>query len=195
MRDKKRLSAFTLLEILIGVAILSVLTAASVAGYSGYRDNASILVDQTNQKVLAAAIKLYAYDNNALPGSLGKLRPQDLDRAYAMVTLGKQRYTLLAYLKNCLDEDVAEAVSLPARYYQNNDKILHCPSDRTGAASSYTIGATFADKGLSVLLDPANANADLVVETVSRHRGSTTAVRTRGNGTFYKHNASTGGDD
>lgn len=153
-----------------------------------------MMVDEANQKVLQAAVKLYAYDKNALPASLSRLRPQDLQRAYALVTEGKKPYTLLAYLKECVQgrTALAEAV-LPPAYYHNEVRVLVCPADRTpptavGDSShrSYGIHPGAAGKPLSWLLNSANAAAILIWETrddgvtpEARHNGRRENVITR----------------
>ena len=169
----KGTKAFTVLELLVAVLIIGILAAFSLAGYQGYRDRAAMLKDATNQKVLAAAVKLYAYDNNALPGSISELRPVDLDRAYALMTSGRRSYTVLAYLAEKLGGDVVEAVPLPGRYYQNNLDITHCPLDNDGNGVSYQMNKQFAGKPLRVLLKPANQGKILIFE--SDVRGDTGA--------------------
>ncbi len=177
---------FTLLELLVTSMVLSILVSVGMATYGRYRSSAAILVDETNQKVLLAAAKLYAYDNNALPGNLSELRPQDLERAYAMVTDGKRPYTFFAFLKEMVEPmGVAEALTidkyLPAGTTQQIQKIKTCPMDPTpplAGGNSYGISATAANKSLSWLLDPNNATTAIIVETdnlttvvFTRHQG------------------------
>ncbi len=185
-----------MMELMIAVVILGVLASVALVGYQGYRDRAAMLVDETNQKVLQAAVKLYAYDHNALPASLSDLRPRDFRRAYALVVEGRKPYTLLAYLQESVGVTTAEAhVGAPGRlhpeYYQNNANIIRCPSDTNGGVS-YQISSVFSGRPLSTLLDPANAGAVLVLESdtggnagadpvtgvVYRHQGATMAVVT-----------------
>ena len=188
-------NGFSILELMVGVMILSVLVAAGMTVYGRYRDRTAMLIDQTNQKVLLAAAKLFAYDNNALPGSLSELRPQDLERAYAMVTKGKRPYTLLAYLQEFVGmTDLAEAadVSLPDRYLSGNpQKIRTCPMDRTPPPGgvSYGIDPGAAGRPLSWLLDQANADAPIVVETDVAD-GSVRAFRHQSNNTCIAISAS-----
>ena len=178
---------FTILELLVGFVVLAILASLAVAGYQGYRDRAAMLVDETNQKVLVAAVKLYAYDNNALPGSLSRLRPQDLERAYAQVTEGKRPYTVFAYLQECVGLSVAEAEMLPPKYYNQDTQVLTCPSDPTPPATggkSYEMVAGTANQPLSWLLDPANESQDLIEESdgagpAYRHGGNSICVVTK----------------
>lgn len=184
-----------MMELMIAVIVLGVLASVALVGYQGYRDRAAMLVDETNQKVLQAAVKLYAYDHNALPASLSNLRPRDFRRAYALVVEGRKPYTLWAYFQENVGVTTAEAhVGAPGRlhpeYYQNNANITRCPSDTNGGVS-YQISTAFSGAPLSTLLDPANAGATLIFESdtggngadpstaaVSRHEGGRTSVIT-----------------
>ena len=188
---------FTLLELLVTGMILLVLASVGMAMYGRYRDRAAMLVDETNEKVLLAAAKLYAYDNNALPGNLSELRPQDLERAYAEVTDGKRPYTFFASLQEMVGlADIAEAGPID-KYLTGNtaqiEKIKTCPSDKTPPSSadgySYGIPAAVAGKPLSWLLNPSNADTAIIVETdvavaapviYSRHGGTCMVISVSG---------------
>lgn len=185
---KGRSRAFTILELMAAVLILTVIVAISSVGYAGYRDKAAMLVDETNQKVLLAAVKLYAYDTNALPGSLSQLRSRDVERAYAQVTDGKRPYTLLAFLQEQVGLfDIAEAAPLD-KYLggtpQQIKKILTCPLDeKADSGKSYGLPAEVGGQPLSWLLDSRNADVPLITEvagsegTALRHEGKKTLVR------------------
>ena len=185
-----RTSGFTAMEMIIAIVIMTVILSLSMAGYQRYRDRAAMLVDETNQKVLQAAVKLYAYDNNALPGSLSELRREDLHRAYASVVEGKRPYTFLAFLQENLGLfDIAEAAPLPSRYYNEDENLLTCPGDPTPPSEggvSYALPSQWENSPLSALLDPRNADAPLIVEAdeaqnakvVFRHGQGTLTVQT-----------------
>lgn len=195
MRRRSRWPAFTLLELMVTVLVISVLVSMAMVGYSGYRDRTAMLVDETNQKVILAAAKLYAYDNRFLPGNLSELQPEHLERAYAMLTEGKQPYTLWAFLlEHAGLEEVAEARTLlthPAGYLGHNPlKVLTCPIDATPPGSgtgarSYDMsqGANgAAGKPLNWLLDPLNGDRNVIIETDDgavqsfRHKRGTQSV-------------------
>lgn len=139
--------AFTLIEMLVAVVVLIIVSAVSVATYQGYRDRTAMLVDETNQKILAAAVKIYAIETGTVAGTLAELRPSDLERAYALVIEGHPRYTFWAFLQESFGIPIAEAVPLPGKYYANNKKVLSCPSDPTtpanGKGISYTVNPVF----------------------------------------------------
>ena len=165
---KKRGRAFTVLELMIALTVLAVVASVAMVGYQGYRDRAAMLVDEMNQKILQAAVKLYAYDTNALPASLSDLRRRDLERAFALLSEGKRPYTFLAYLGEWIGIRTAEAVPLPPRYYNGDPKVLTCPMDRTPPADggvSYAIHPSWQNQPLSRLLDPAFGSEPLIVES------------------------------
>ncbi len=198
---------FTAIELIAAVVIMTVLVSLSMAGYQRYRDKTAMLVDETNQKVLQAAVKLYAYDNNALPGSLSRLRGADLHRAYAEVTGGKRPYTFLAFLQENLGLlDIAEAAPLPGKYYNNEESILTCPEDPTPPSEggvSYALASGWEGKPLSALLDPRNAEVPLIIEAdvktnapaVFRHGQGTLTVQTTVKGDVKKKKGKAASED
>ena len=191
--QRRTRAGFTMMELMIAAVVLLILSSVALAGYQGYRDRAAMLVDETNQKVLAAAVKLYAYDNNALPASLSQLQPQHLERAFAMVTEGKRPYTLFAYLKEWAGMGVAEAAALPSRYYDNNPKVLACPMDTT--PPSYEITLAWRGRPLSDLLN-ADKSQHLIQEDRKRprHAGGTTIVFTTIGGDRGQEKVQSSGD-
>ncbi len=201
--------AFTVMELMLAAMITSVVVSVAIVSYAGYRDRAAMLVDETNQKVLLAAVKLYAYDTNALPGSLSQLEDRHLERAYALVTDGKRPYTALAFLQERFGLcEIAEAAPIPSSYLGDNAaqrlKTLTCPVDQTPppAGHSYGLHAAAANKPLSWLLDPLNAESIIIGESdvanpsdadlIPRHNKGTTVVETRANGTGVRKQQSHG---
>ncbi len=191
-------AGFTMMEILISVVVVAVLASVATVGYAQYRDSMAIMVDESNQAVIQAAVKLYAYDNNALPGPLSDLTRDQFDRAYAMVSDGKWPYTLFAHLQNAVGlAQTAEAVPLPNRYLgENPQKILTCPSDTTAEGISYGISPRAANKPLSWLL--ANPDLPLIGETddgIAPNNGDTLlahAAYRHGNGKIAIYTTSAG---
>ncbi len=190
-------AGFTILEIMVTIMVLGVLVALSLTGYQGYRNRTAMLVDETNQKVILAAAKLYAYDNRFLPGNLSQLKPEHWERAYALVTRGKRPYTLWAFLLEQVGlEKVAEAQTLldhPRQYLGPNAlKTLTCPSDPTppptGKSYELTQGVTgAAGQPLSWFLNVANASRPVIIECGDdgvtldlRHQGRSVAIQAGG---------------
>lgn len=194
----------TVIELIVGIVVLTILVSFAMVGYQQYKDRSAMLVDETNQKVLQAAVKLYAYDTNALPGSLSELRPSDLRRAYALVTKGKRPYTLLAYLQEQMGMfDIAEAAPLPGKYYNDDMGTLTCPMDPTPPSKggvSYVLASGWEKRTLSDLLLPANADDPLIVEAddkvtkevVFRHGQGTLTVETTAKG-YHRRRTRGGG--
>jgi len=167
--------AFTLLEILAAMVIVAIVASASVAVWNGYQDRAAMLVDETNQRVLHAAIKSYAFDNDALPTQLTQLRETDLKRAFASVTEGAKPYTFWAYLKESIfGVAYAQNRPLPPRYYGYSGpvfmglrRVLQCPRDEAEDRRferSYRIPENAQGRPLEWLLNPANAGENLIEE-------------------------------
>ena len=209
MPDRKR--AFSIMELMVAVTILTVVVSMASVGYTQYRDRAAMLVDETNQKVLLAAVKLYAYDTNALPGSLSQLRPRDVERAYAQVTDGKTPYTFFAFLQEQVGLcNIAEAIMSPSvlseRYIAGGNatpeqrlNIFTCPIDDTkptlsggNVITGYSYGfhaqclnPDGTGKPLSWLLDPANATAVCIVESEEANPSSTAQFARRHRTGYY----------
>jgi len=107
-----------------------------------------------------AAIKLYAYDNDALPGSLGQLRRRDLRRAYALVTEDARPYTMLAHLEEEWNRAWGRSSvyahtgtgnhlhTLPARYVDRDLALMSCKIDAT--------------RPTQWIVDPNHANENIV---------------------------------
>ena len=180
----RRQSGFTAIELIVAIVILTILLSLSMTGYQRYKDRAAMLVDETNQKVLQAAVKLYAYDNNSLPGSLSRLRSGDLRRAYAMVVEGKRPYTFVAFLQENFELlRTAEAAPLPSRYYNDDVSLLTCPGDPTPPSEggiSYALASGWENRPLSALLDPSNADSPLIVEADQKENGQVVFRHGRG---------------
>lgn len=165
---RRREGGISLIEIIACLVCLIVLVSFAVAGYQRYRDRTAMLMDETNQKVLQAAVKLYAYDTGALPGTLSELSPEQLSRAYALVTDGKRPTTVLVFLWESVGAAMAEAVPLPGKYYNNDLNAITCPSDPTPPAKggySYALSTGWVNRPFKDLLDPRNADEDLIVES------------------------------
>jgi len=89
------MAGFTLVEILIVIAIVGILAAIASASYDRYREK--VLVNQAVVEIgaMSAAIKLYETDARELPGSLGEIgwgnRLDPWGRPYEYYDLGSKR--------------------------------------------------------------------------------------------------------
>ena len=204
MRKWSKRKAFSMMELMVAVVVLTILSSIAIVGYQGYIDRAAMLKDEINQKIWHTAVQMDAASTGTIAGSLSELSPEVLDRAYALVIDGKSRpYTLSAYLgepwRQWWGSPVAESSTyVPSSYYNKDVGVLKCPSDRRSnlatsfdasgkpegpisyAISSGADGA--AGKPYSWFKNPANVDKDLVIESdngtdvVYRHHHGKTAV-------------------
>lgn len=68
---------FTLIEMMVAVAIIGVLAAIAAPIYLGYRERARVTVAIVDIKHIETAINNYYVDNNAYPDSLADIGPDD----------------------------------------------------------------------------------------------------------------------
>lgn len=66
---------FTLVELVIVMAILAVLAALAIPKYTSVLSKAKAKSDQTNVKLLQDAVDLYYAENNSYPNALSDLKP------------------------------------------------------------------------------------------------------------------------
>ena len=88
----RQTAGFTLLELLIGLAIVAVLTAIALPAYSDYAERVRVAQAIADIRVLFVGIRKYEDDNRAVPpdlvaiGATGKLDPWG--RAYVYLKFG-----------------------------------------------------------------------------------------------------------
>lgn len=71
---KKKKKGFTLLELLVVLAILAILIAIAIPVYKNQKEKAAITAHNANVRVLETAVESYKQDNNGnLPGSVEEL--------------------------------------------------------------------------------------------------------------------------
>ena len=165
MQRRQRNVAFTLLELLVAVIVISILASMAMVGYRGYQDRVAIMVDETNQKILQIAVRMQAIDTGSIAGSLARVNPEYLDRAYAKYMEGKPTYTMLAYAKEVLGVPVAEAVPLQIRYLTGQGdlrRLLTCPVGPTFPA--YGVNPDVSCAGVAWMLRPVNQGVPLIIE-------------------------------
>lgn len=85
MREIKN-KGFTLIEIVIALSVLLILVSLAIFGYNRILDKAQRKICETNLNVLTTAVEHYGLEYDALPATLGDLRRDHFERAYARVT-------------------------------------------------------------------------------------------------------------
>lgn len=89
LRNKK---GFTLIELIVVIAILGILAAIAIPRLSGFQDSAKGRANQSNLKTIQTAVRVYEADNGKLPTS-----KDDLENAkYFAGTMPAPRITTSA---------------------------------------------------------------------------------------------------
>src|SRR5512134_1279138 len=86
-------AGFTLLELLIGLAIVAVLAAIALPAYSNYVERVNVARATTDIRTLNVRIRQYEEDNRAVPASLAAIGAAGLldpwGRPYVYLKLGE----------------------------------------------------------------------------------------------------------
>jgi prepilin-type N-terminal cleavage/methylation domain-containing protein len=137
MRDVKK--GFTLVELLVVLTILLILSSFGMYLYHRSLAYAKDTVCQTNLRALQESIILYSAENEALPGTLGELKLEHLEKGYAKAMEGRRWFVKACTLLIKFDaSDHAYAQFLTyenLKKYGATEKIFHCPGDHNGGAS------------------------------------------------------------
>jgi len=161
LRDLKK--GFTLLELLVVLTVLLVLSSFGMYLYHKSLAYAKDTVCQTNLRALQESIILYAADNDALPGTLGELKLEHLEKGYAKAM--KDRGWLIKACTLLIKFDASDHAYAQFLTYDNlkrygaTEKIFHCPGDHNGGAS-YGINAELEGKRWSDIHKNAIVVAD-----------------------------------
>lgn len=74
MKKLKRRKGFTLIELIVVIAVLGILAAVAVPKYSGMKDKAREAVDLENMASMQRAVDLYYAEHDKYPGSEANLK-------------------------------------------------------------------------------------------------------------------------
>jgi len=170
--------SFTLVEIIIAIIILGVLATIAYPLYQNTIENAKVKVCETNLKAIEAAIEIYGLENDEMPGSISKLRPEHLRKAWAKVLKEENPWIIkFSYLIIDLEKGgfAYAQDNFFQRYLGGEIKLITCPKDKTppqeiaGAifGVSYGINERIAGKSYSVFKNLAH-NTIIVADCESK---------------------------
>ena len=127
----KKAEGFTLVELIVVIAILGILAAVAVPAYSGYLTKANAAADQT----ALAAVKTAAMATYAKDGTVTKIEITDADNTNAN--------TIKVYLNNSTSPQTGTATNDDFEMYMNLTGSQTFSIDlRTGDAALWTAGAS-----------------------------------------------------
>jgi type II secretory pathway pseudopilin PulG len=164
--DVKAKGDFTLLEIVVAVAVLMIISSIAVVSYTRYIGNPGEKVCAENLNGLRNAIMIYVSEKAALPTTLGELEPEQIKQGYDLAMKNADWKSKLAHA--ALELSItAEVHAFTLSYedlkaYGANHEIFHCPEDHNGG-TSYAINADIAGKKWSEI----NADVVLIAESDS----------------------------
>lgn len=170
---------FTLLEIVVALASLLVLISMATLGYSRVIDNARRKICETNLKVITTAIEYYGTEYDALPATLGHLRRDQFERAFALVT-GENPWSNILY-STVAKLDVSGESHAAFLTYDNlkgmtTEEHFKDPDDSNGGVS-YGINASLVGekwseigKDIIIVADSDNYTFNSLNDIIKRHR-------------------------
>lgn len=139
---KKR--AFSLMEMIAVLIIMGIIATIAIPTYQNFIEDSRARVCETNLRALKTALDIYAMDHDTMPGSLGELPQEYINKAYAQVMQCKDSWkTKLAY--SILEWDAkgiayAAEGNLLYKLAKGNIKLITCPK---AAYSPYDSGGGF----------------------------------------------------
>ncbi|HEX8234941.1 MAG TPA: type II secretion system protein [Abditibacteriaceae bacterium] len=121
---------FTLIEVMVVLAIAAIVTSITVSGFRSLTDGNRRTTCQTNMSQLYASLRLYAADEGGgfpyYDGSKSGIGPSDGERGIGL-------WTLYTFPSNADADELAPVApdpgSKPLERYLRSAKVLHCPAD------------------------------------------------------------------
>ena len=111
-----KIKGFTMIEILIGITIISILAALGTTSYIRYVERSKSLGCQQKLKLLKHSLDQFAEEYDVFPASLAQLEPRHIKKAYTKVIIDKQDlFTKIGYYLLLMDiQSSITSVSLKA---------------------------------------------------------------------------------
>jgi type II secretory pathway pseudopilin PulG len=159
--------SFTLMEILITVALVGVLTVIGIPVYRNVVEQAKAKVCESNLKTLHTALEIYLVTNDNLPTVITGLPRRYIREAHKRVLSEKGAWKIeLAYfIVGWRQRGVAYAASfLIDELGKGNLGVSTCPVDTTPpSAGGYSYGLNFALSGVTSRAYKNNISDDVLI--------------------------------
>lgn len=127
LKNKKK--GFTLLELLVVLAILAILIAIAVPVYKNQKEKAAITAHNANVRVLETAVESYRQDHNGdLPGNLQELVKGEYIKSVPKVPAGALKKAAKDNDKES-NYDIKDGVIIPKEVDKNGNFITTEKSD------------------------------------------------------------------
>ncbi len=138
----KRKRHFTLVELVIVVIIFGLLATFAIPGYLNVVERAKETVCENNSKVLLGAVNIYALENDQLPGTLGQLKQEHLEKSWAkyLEKEGSWKIKLAYFIVNFTKKGRAYAQTGWLERYVDDIKYFTCPADDTPPPEGHSYG-------------------------------------------------------
>jgi len=197
---KIKITAFTLVEVLIAVAIIAILSSLGVGVWDSSVDNARQKICAQNQIILLESLKMFAYDKDAVPTTLSGLDPEYIELAMANIEKENPLFKPLrsTYLALLRINDGKQAWAIPLSDYIKLDSNVTCCPANTQGGISYGMNSAITNAqtlksaisaGSPIICDCNNSRfSSLSSEAAYRHGkmfGSKVAVCMMGNTPSY----------
>lgn len=177
---------FTLMELLIVLAIISILASIVAISYRHFIDKAKETVCRTNLTGLSNAIKLYIAENDALPAILGDLGLDNLEKGFALAMKDSGWWVKFSHILvkiNIPREANAQFLTYDnLKGYGTSQEMFYDPADETKGIS-YGINSSLIGKSWGGISDNEIlvGDSDSYVftgqnELVIRHKRKSTAL-------------------
>ncbi|HEY0072732.1 MAG TPA: type II secretion system protein [Abditibacteriaceae bacterium] len=133
MSCRTRRSAFTLVELMVVLAIAAVVSGITLSGYRSVADGNKRVSCQTNLRQIYAALQLYSKDNNGFYPDFNPTRPAGekhlgLWALYSLPREGAPDEPALLD-ENFIIDGITVDHKKPYGLYVKSRKQLHCPAD------------------------------------------------------------------